>query len=101
MNGDPVAPQIRDMAGPAALPRANGALVFEAPWQGRVFGVALAVVDDLGLDWDAFRDRLIAAIGEDPERAYYESWAIALERLVLDVGVIAPGEVDERVVHIP
>lgn len=31
------------MSGAAALPRRNGELVFEAPWQGRAFGLALAL----------------------------------------------------------
>ena len=43
------------MAGAAALPRDNGELVFDAPWQGRVLGMAVGVVEPLGLAWDAFR----------------------------------------------
>ena len=39
--------------------------------------------DRLGLPWDEFRSRLIAAIADDPERPYYESWAVALEQLVV------------------
>ena len=40
--------EVTGMSGPAALPRRNGELVFEAPWQGRAFGMALAVVERLG-----------------------------------------------------
>jgi hypothetical protein len=67
------------------LPRDNGELVFEAPWQGRVLGMALGVVEHHDLEWDDFRRHLIAAIDEDPERPYYESFTIALERLVAEV----------------
>jgi hypothetical protein len=37
-----------------SLPRNNGELVFEAPWQARALGIAIAVVERLGLPWDAF-----------------------------------------------
>ncbi|HMG26455.1 MAG TPA: nitrile hydratase accessory protein, partial [Acidimicrobiia bacterium] len=54
--------EVQQMAGTAALPRDNGELVFDAPWQGRVLAMALAVVEERGLEWDDFRRRLIAAI---------------------------------------
>jgi len=82
-----VRPEVRRMTGEAALPRENGELVFDAPWQGRVLGMALAVVQERGLDWDDFRQRLIAAIDADPARPYYESWTAALTDLVVDLGV--------------
>ena len=88
------------MAGAAALPRENGELVFDAPWQGRVLGMALAVVQERGLDWDEFRQRLIAAIDAVPARPYYESWTEALTDLVVDLGVAGAGEVDARAAHV-
>ena len=69
------------------LPRDNGELVFEAPWQGRVLALALGVVEHHGLEWDVFRQHLIAAIDDDPERPYYESFTVALEALVADLGI--------------
>ena len=88
------------MDGAAALPRKNGELVFEAPWEGRAFGVAVAM-NDLGLyDWDAFRQRLVAEIGEADARGdqstYYERWLAALESLVLERGFMAPEELRRR-----
>jgi hypothetical protein len=79
-----VSDQVRSMPGPAALPRANGELVFDAPWEGRILGAAIGVVEHLGIDWDEFRQRLIAAIAADPDHPYYESWTAALESLVTD-----------------
>jgi hypothetical protein len=93
---DLVAPEVRQMEGDAALPRLNGELVFEAPWQGRALGLAVGVVQALDLDWDQFRQRLISAIADDPERPYYESWVAALESLVLDEGLATLGELDAR-----
>jgi hypothetical protein len=95
-----VRPEVRRMAGEAALPRQNGELVFDAPWQGRVLGMALAVVQERGLKWDDFRGRLIAAVDADPTRPYYESWTAALTDLVVDLGVAGAGEVDARAAHV-
>ena len=73
-------------------PRANGEPVFAEPWEGRAYGLALETVDRLELPWEAFRQRLIAAIAEEPDRPYYASWLVALEGLVVDHGA---GTVDE------
>ena len=67
-----------DVDGPAAPPRRNGELVFEAPWQGRAFGMAVALLEREGLGWDAFRVHLVAAIEAAPEAAYYEQFVTAL-----------------------
>jgi nitrile hydratase accessory protein len=71
------------MVGPEALPRDNGELVFAEPWEARAFALAVALVERLELPWDAFRSRLIEQITAAPDRPYYESWAAALESLVL------------------
>ena len=84
---DLVAPEVREMDGAAALPRANGEIVFDAPWQGRVLGLAVGLVQQQGLEWDAFRRHLIAAIADDPDRPYWESWTAALEALVAQLGL--------------
>jgi hypothetical protein len=87
-----------DVDGPAAPPRSNGELVFDAPWQARVFGLAAAVVDTrFAGDREPFRQRLIAAITAAPERPYWDSWASALEALVVDNGLLPAGAVEERV----
>ncbi|HEX4821326.1 MAG TPA: nitrile hydratase accessory protein [Acidimicrobiales bacterium] len=72
------------MDGASALPRDNGELVFSAPWEARAVAMAVALVERLELPWDAFRERLIAAVADDPDRPYYESWASALEQLIVD-----------------
>jgi hypothetical protein len=56
------------------VPRRNGELVFDAPWQSRAFGMAAAVVETrFGKDWGPFRSDLIAAIAADEERPYWEA----------------------------
>ena len=54
--------RIEDLGDDLAVPRKNGELVFEAPWEGRVFGMAVALSDDEVYAWDAFRDRLVGEI---------------------------------------
>lgn len=86
------------------LPRRNGELVFEAPWEARAFGVAVALCREHGLDWDEFRGRLIAEIGSweaehgtvDEGWSYYERWLAALERLVVEHGLVASEELEAR-----
>jgi nitrile hydratase accessory protein len=82
------------MPGEAALPRDNGNLVFAAPWEARAVGVAVALVRSVGLPWDAFRARLVTAIAACPNRAYYESWAVALEDLVVGEGLASADALD-------
>ena len=92
--------RIGQMEGPAALPRANGELVFAAPWEGRAFGVAVALSEQGVCPWRAFRDRLVAEIAAaDTARVpsvYYERWLAALEKLSIERGLIIPAELDAR-----
>jgi hypothetical protein len=65
------------------LPRRNGELAFDAPWQSTVFALAAAVVEHaFGGDREPFRQQLIAAIATEPGRPYWESWTAALDALV-------------------
>jgi len=86
---------VTGMTGPAAPPRRNGELVFDAPWQGRAFAMALAVVDHLGLPWTEFQQRLITAVSAHPDVPYYDCWLVALEQLVLDHCIVSPIELDQ------
>ena len=65
------------------LPRRNGELAFDAPWQSTVFALAAAVIEyAFGGDREPFRRQLIAAIAAEPSRSYWESWTTALEALL-------------------
>ena len=76
------------LGGDVAWPAVDGEPVFDEPWQGRAFAMAFDVLDRSGLPWDAFREHLVAAIADEPERPYYESWLVALERLALETGAV-------------
>ena len=91
---------ISSMTGDAALPRRNGELVFEAPWEGRAFGLAVAMNERGVYDWTDFRDRLVEETAHDEghghQTGYYERWLRALESLAVDRGLVTPLELDAR-----
>jgi len=95
------APRLADLdaalAGDAPLPRDNGELVFEEPWQGRALGMGVVVLARTGASWAEFRRHLVAAIrrrphdpGESAATAYYAAWLDALEALLAECGLHAP-----------
>jgi cobaltochelatase CobN len=87
------------MAGQAALPRKNGELVFDEPWQGRVFGMAVALHEQGLYDWDEFRRALIAQVQAAESCpgpfVYYEIWLATFEGLLADKGVVTREELEE------
>ena len=78
-------------------PRKNGELVFDAPWEGRSFGLALALHEQGLFDWEEFRRRLIRSIAARLTDDYYEQWLRALESLLVDKGILTPDEIAARV----
>lgn len=87
-----------------APPRSNGELLFERPWEGRAFGLAIAIAKKGHYEWEDFRQGLIASIAEweashcrdDPDWDYYQRWLLALERLTLESNLIALEELEQR-----
>ena len=79
-----------------ALPRKNGELVFKAPWEGRIFGLAVAMSERGSYPWSAFSSHLAEEIASAPEAEYYQSWLAAFEKLLLESGVLSAGEMEER-----
>lgn len=83
-----------------ALPRSNGELVFAAPWEGRAFGIAVALNESGMYEWGDFQRRLAEEIaGSPPDEdgtSYYESWLASLERLLLECEMVTRGELDAR-----
>ncbi len=91
---------ISNMTGSAALPRRNGELVFDEPWEGRVFGLAVALNESGIYDWPDFSERLVEETASDEQQGrhgrYYQRWVRALERLALDHSLITPTELNAR-----
>lgn len=94
-------PVVADPSSPAAPPRSNGELVFEAPWESRAFGVAVALHDVGVVDFERFRAKLIEEIaaweaehGASAEGyRYYERWLAALERTLVEDRLVDPAGV--------
>jgi nitrile hydratase accessory protein len=91
-----------DPDGPGALPRSNGELVFDAPWQGRLFGLVVHLCRSGAFEWDEFKVHLIAAIDEsgvdetcDPA-VYYRQFGEAFCRLAAEKDFFDAGTLDGR-----
>jgi nitrile hydratase accessory protein len=91
-----VSDSVRALADIEGLPRRNGELIFEAPWQGRAFGMAVAFTKSGGTDWEDFRQLLIAEIATDADGGYYASWLRAFERLLVQRKAVTVGEIEGR-----
>jgi len=93
-----------ELTGAAAPPLANGELAFDELWQSRVFGIARSLAERRLYSWDDFRARLISAIADWEARAqpgaqycYYDCFLSALEALLVDRQLVAPGELRDRI----
>ena len=86
-------------------PRCNGELFFDDSWEGRAFGIAIALAKQGHYEWEDFRQQLIASIAEwesehaldDPSWSYYQRWLLALERLALETNLIHPDELEQQI----
>jgi nitrile hydratase accessory protein len=98
---------LANLPGAGAIPRKEGELSFEAPWQIRALALAVAAHGQGRILWTEFQGRLIAAIRDweqtpaekRGEWEYYHHWVRALERLVVETGLAEPGEIDRRAVE--
>ena len=87
-------------------PMANGEVIFEAPWQGRIFAMAVALNDEGVFDWSEFQQSLIDTIAESNHRLamdshevpfeYYHHFQTALERLLDTKGVVLDQALEVR-----
>ena len=76
----------RALAETAPLPRANGELVFDEPWQGRALGMGIVALERAGISLAEFSSFLADAVArhgynpaEPAAEAYYAAWLDALE----------------------
>lgn len=85
-------------------PRDNGVLRFDRQWQGRAFGLAIALSKNGHYDWEDFRQGLMGSIAQwesehaldDPSWDYYQRWLIALEKLVTHSELVDSCELETR-----
>jgi nitrile hydratase accessory protein len=91
------------VAGPAAPPRSNGELVFAAPWESRLFGMTMALIESGAFAWREFQEELVAAIRwwessakTGDEYRYYERWREALEHTVARHAICSARDLQTR-----
>jgi len=84
-------------------PMANGEVLFDEPWQGRVFAMALLLVEQECFAWDEFQAALIEAIDDwevsdarEGTYAYYEHFQEALKRVLASKNVVESTELNAR-----
>ena len=92
--------QIAAMEAQIALPRENGELVFQAPWEARALGLAVALNAKALYEWREFSAELAATIAaaeqnNDPS-SYYARWVASLEELVIARGLLSREQLDAR-----
>jgi nitrile hydratase len=95
---------IADMEGKTALPRQSGELVFQDPWEGEVFAMAVALCEQGLYPWSDFHGHLVAqiAVAEQKETppesspTYYEHWLAALEALLIKKQILERAKIDTR-----
>ena len=90
-----------------APPTENGELVFEAPWEARIFAMAHHLCDAGLFSWDDFREALIEEIARwdaahpaGEGYVYYERFQAALEALLVKRGVVATGALEAETVKL-
>ena len=83
-----------------ALPRKNGELVFEAPWEARAFGLAVALNEAGVYPWRDFSQGLAAETAaleqQGAHASYYDRWLETLEKLAIAQGLVTLDELDAR-----
>ena len=93
-------PHITAMDEQVALPRKNGELVFEAPWEARAFGLAVALNEAGVYPWRDFSQGLAAETAAQEQQgahaSYYERWLETLEKLAIAQGLVTLDELDAR-----
>jgi nitrile hydratase accessory protein len=104
-----MADPVIELEGTAAIPRRNGEPQFAAPWQGRAFGIAMALYEQGDFDWEDLRPWLFAALAADEALAgagsadgddgslYYRHWLEALTGVLAERGLVGADELALRV----
>lgn len=97
--------QIASMDEQIALPRKNGELVFQEPWEARAFGLAVALNEHGLYPWTEFSSQLAlqTAISdgnpamEESAAEYYARWLATLEELLLNQGLVSREEFNAEI----
>lgn len=91
------------LTGSLEPPMANGEVLFEEPWQGRVFGMARLLCEQGRYEWDEFREALIQRVAsweasdrENEPYAYFDHFLGAFEDVLGDRELMNTDELAAR-----
>jgi nitrile hydratase len=95
---------VRKLEQAMKLPRDNGELVFRTQWEGRIFAMAVLLMEQGRYPWQDFNGKFVAEISaaerEQPDvdtaSVYYTHWVRALEKLLLEKQLLAPDQLEVR-----
>jgi nitrile hydratase accessory protein len=99
------------MGGPGALPRRNGELTFNHPWESRLFAITFNLYEQGHFAWSEFQEQLIVQIqnyesqqlqkGEEPDpKKYYESWLAAFKAILEKKEILSAQDIERTLQHI-
>jgi nitrile hydratase accessory protein len=96
-------PEAEALAALPELPRGNDGPVFAEPWQAQAFAMAVALQQRGLFTWTEWAERLAAEIrcaqaAGDPDRGdtYYHHWLAALEKVIVEHGLLSASDLAER-----
>jgi nitrile hydratase accessory protein len=97
-------PLVRSLEQAMKLPRENGELAFKTQWEGRVFAMAVLLMQQGRYPWQEFNGKFVAEIGAaerehpdvDTATVYYRHWIRALEKLLLEKGMLTGEQLEIR-----
>ncbi|MEX0285602.1 MAG: nitrile hydratase accessory protein [Paracoccaceae bacterium] len=83
-------------------------MVFDAPWQARVFALVVMMVEDGHMSWKDFQSHLVQETRqgesatdkgslEPQESTYYQRWLNAAEHLLQELELLRPDELDGKI----
>lgn len=85
------------------IPRGEDGPVFAEPWQAQAFAMAVALEERGVFTWTEWAERLAAEIAHaqaagDPDRGdtYYDHWLAALERVIVERGLLTAADLAAR-----
>jgi nitrile hydratase len=86
------------------LPRDNGELMFNSPWESRVFAMAVLLCEKGAYSWKMFNEQFAKCIGDaemhNPDKeavsAYYHHWRLALEKVLLEKAILLEEQLQAR-----
>lgn len=84
---------IGGLHGFGVVPGRDDELLFHAAWEARIFAIVRSLLHDKVFTWDEFRH--VIERMEPVEyfgNGYYERWAVGLERLCVEKGLLSADE---------